>query len=331
MAEGSVSINQLRKAIEQNPPARILKRVTSSGTFEAPKYSRVKEEIQKEIKLTSDKNPDVPVEKIHTVYIPYFGSLLLDERTHLQGAETKEQKELSARIQHTFADHIYTATEDPTSDLFTINIYDLVRETQSMSELSDFGQNYNLLSFWNGVKAEIAVIRALRKDQAFTVILPDFLQDPTRTNPFDNQVLQWDVNSGIDLIAIPRDRPSHAILVDVKGRKRNESSENSQERPDEKDTVVISQYELDEHKRKTLNSCVRKTLDANNITTVSRARVEIPTAGGFLGTVSNLPHSPSDGNYKGALEHFTSLRSDLTTFMREQLQASRIQATLVAA
>lgn len=331
MAEGNASLDQLTKTIERTPPVGVLKRITASPTLESPSYSNIQLAIQQELQATINRYPTVPPERIRSMFMPYFGPFLLREETHILGAEKSEQKELSARIQHSFVELVYNATQQSTSERFTINMYDYVRKMQSLCELSDLGRNYNLLRFWNGVKAELAIVRALRKDKAFDIILPDYMQDPAKTNIFDNEVLQWDVNSGVDLIAIPKNDPSQAILIDVKGRKRKDIDESFEEIPDEIDTVEVIQRNLTDHERMTLNSCLRGALDANGIKKVSRVKITIPTAGGFLGTVSNLPQIPLDGNYKGTLEQFTSLRPDLAESVRQQLLSPLASPALVAA
>jgi hypothetical protein len=309
----------LRPIVESKPPAEQLFSAVKTSFNEKPlTYSEAEQRVAQALKETAKKNPTIPVEKIRdTVFPVFYGPLLLSEKTHLEGTkgfeqgEKLKQNETSARIQHALTHSMLHATSEEASDKYLVNMYDHARRMQLLCE-SNFGRQYNFGLFWSGVKSELAVINALQDSGKYRVLIPDYSQDPSTTPPEENEVLQWDVLSGTDIIAISNDG-SEAILIDVKGRKNVEVNGMLQENTD----VSVMPLPLDRTK---VNPLIQKTLDSFGVKTVTKKRITIPTGKQYLGTPS-LPAIPSE-DYKSTLKEFFSLKPHLANDIITKLDTS---------
>ncbi len=205
-----------------------------------------------------------------------FGGLRLTKDT-LTRDETKNirEKEASARIQHAYAHCIYFASEENADSDFTRTVYELVNAGSRLSRNRILQEYTNLPKILGGIKNELAIIRALKRG-GYTILLPDYAQDTTEIPDEDNEVLQWDVKSGVDFIAVKNGK---AVLVDAKGR------------------LDISEVHLDDERaidpNWEHNDCLRNALMKIGAKTFYRTRLMIPTAG-INFKHADLPTNPDD-------------------------------------
>lgn len=72
-----------------------------------------------------------------------------------------------------------------------------------------------IASYMTGVKTLAGLTRYFH-DRGYTVILPDYTQEPGDDGMVE-QIRDWDVRNGVDFLAY---RENYVFLVDAKGRKR---------------------------------------------------------------------------------------------------------------
>ena len=148
-----------------------------------------------------------------------FNFLLLSQSL-LDPATPEEEKndydkEDSARIQHQLSHSILystfkTAKDDP------LNLtYDVVRNTILRIRNLDKKGTSTLYNHWSGVRNEVAIIRVLLQN-GYRVLVPDYNQDPSLVPEHQNGVLELDVRSGVDILAISPN--SEIILLNAKGK-----------------------------------------------------------------------------------------------------------------
>lgn len=311
------------KVIEQSTPAAYLKAITRDSLIKKPStYQEIQDRkgtMETRLKIA---NPGMSEETIDTICGLFFGPIMLPENMHRFGAENEAQKEMSARIQQNLVHVLFRATTEQASDRYLLHEYDYARTLQLLCE-SDFGKSYNLLRFWNGVKSQLAVIHALLDSNQYKVLIPNYAQDKTKTPERDNEILQWDVRSGVDLIALSKDGTT-ALLIDAKGRKNNpEVPGDNEDTFGERQDVSIDYRVLTGSEIEKLNSCVRRSIP-KGVIEIARARIVIPTAAGYLGSFG-LPAYPPDG-YRQALKDFTSLKPGLAHGIIKGLEPEKVEA-----
>ncbi len=174
--------------------------------------------------------PDYPDDRFDRMCDLAFGFLQLKPETLLRGQREPDiyEKELSARIQHTYVHHILTAStlegKTPEEQAYIQTVYTLVRNMETLSALNITYKGKpatsNFAALWGGVKAELALVRTLlqapadKEGRHWRVFLPNFEQDIA--DDADMEVLQLDVRNAIDVIAVSPD--GDIMLIDAKGR-----------------------------------------------------------------------------------------------------------------
>lgn len=313
----------MKRVIEHNPPAHYLNVATKGSIMEKPlTYRGAQKRAEAMMEEIAINNPKMPKDKSRKIWETLFCPLPLPENMLRFGAETEQQKEMSARIQQNQVHVLHHATTEQTSDRYLLHEYDYARKLQLLCE-TDFGKSYNLLRFWNGVKSQLAVIHALLDSDQYRVFIPDYAQDRAKTPERDNEVLQWDVRSGVDLIALSKDGTT-ALLIDAKGRKNNQEVPGDYESTfEERQDVSIDHRVLTESEIEKLNPCIRKSIPGS-ASNIARVRIVIPTAAGYLGSFG-LPAYPPDG-YRQTLKGFTSLKPRLAHDIIKGLKPEEVLA-----
>jgi len=166
------------------------------------------------------KRPGINEALVEGVGDLLFGPFRLD-RNLTPEVIREDQKENNARIQHNFSHAILYAGRKEADPQYTSTIYSVIGTIDKLANSSVKGSS-ELQIFWNGLKAEVAIIRALIRN-GYKVELPDYNQDPFEITRRDNEVLQWDVLNGVDFIAYKEGE--RLLLIDAKGRSKNEYGE----------------------------------------------------------------------------------------------------------
>jgi hypothetical protein len=159
---------------------------------------------------------------------------------------------------------------------------------------SNLGKNYvHLRTFLNGIKSELATIRAFKRDGFdYKVYLPDYTQNRKTVKPHQNEVLQWDVNSGVDLVAISKIF-NEVLLVDITGSKDLSAPKKPEMSAPFKKTDIDN-----------LTPTLRQLVRQHEGKVIVKTKFHIPTAPHLLaGLDTTLPP-------REALQQFGSLSND---------------------
>ena len=206
------------------------------------------------------KKDPLEAAKIEAVYNLLFGIFLSpDQKREL----TFAQKAASARLQHNLVHHVYYATRNEASDEFVRGIHRIVFVSDRLANVRG-NEASRPLTFWSGVMSELAVVKTLTEHD-WHVYLPDYTRNDG--NIYEDEVVQFDVKSGVDLIAIADDT---TYLIDAKGRGGTESISVEGE--------VVSLNEQNFLLRKKLAELYEE-LNGRGEQKIVKATVVIPTAG----------------------------------------------------
>lgn len=134
-------------------------------------------------------------------------SLLVDET--YQGKLTPEQKASKARMMHNISHVIFYTSLGMMDEEEVGNIYEMIKVIDGHAN-STRGEAEGLKKWWNGLKAQLAIMRALH-EQEYEIFLPNYAQNPYVG---EDPVLDWDVYNGIDLVAI---KEGKAHFINCKG------------------------------------------------------------------------------------------------------------------
>jgi len=288
-------------AVEKNPPAVLLKKVTQTGTLEKPlTFDQIQGRVKTHLDATKRQFPQVSGEKINMIFSTFFGPFMLN-REVIMNPQNERQKESKARIQHHLAHGFLHASSSEADTMYSKNIYDLARSMQFLCMESDVGRNNELGMYWSGVLNEVATIRALLDTGEYRIFLPDYTQDPAKVPMEQDEVLNWDVRSGVDLIAL---KGTSAILIDSKGKISD--SEARGHDLDDKADVTFNGMRLDPFQMRGLNQCVAREVQKLGATEVFRARIVLPSLYVGRSRISQMP----DVDYRSGIVQATSLRPD---------------------
>lgn len=293
------------KLVEAFPPAAGLGNILRNPRLdEELSYDEIRHRIKSFLGAEHKKNPNIPRERLNLLFSTYFGPFMLEPPTHMSIAETAQQKELSARIQHQLCHSFLFASSSKSSPEYAQNMFDLAKKLQWLSVQSELGISNKLGAFWNGIRAETALIHALL-DYDFRVAIPDYTKFGSTQ---DNEVLRWDVESGIDLIALS-DETQTAFLIDAKGRYKSQIIGIN-------DHITVDQYPLTPEEITKLPPSLKRAL--GNSVHIRRAKITLPTSSKFLGKGGFSQLSPHK-DYKQALKEAFSLDGDLAYDIFEKL------------
>lgn len=211
----------------------------------------------------------------------FWGFALAPEEEETAGPLTSEQKLTSARIQHTIVHHAFYAGNASAPDEFSAGIYRAVAAMEKAAQqLGRAEEDWSFATLLSGAKSELAVAKTLASD--YQVWLPDYTPG---TVPEDDEVLQMDVFSGVDLIAQERDLP-YLYLINVKGRREVKSCS------------VDCQYQSAGE----LSPAIQKVIRATAPKYVIRAEITIPTGSLHLGQAAAF-----GGDYRTEMGRFCVL------------------------
>lgn len=194
-ADGIIQSNETRGVV-RIPWAEMQKKV---GSYVA--------EVKKE-------NPDIPESEVEMVADLLFGPFRLDQKA-IGGGKSEEERRISASIQHNIVHAVLDTQRSEASDDYVRSVYSTVSFLDRLSR-SEVGKDSGLYTFYSGIRAELGIVKSLLK-AGYKVSLPDYTQDIYEVPDEKNEVLQWDVKSGIDLVA---ESKGELLLIDAKGEFR---------------------------------------------------------------------------------------------------------------
>lgn len=261
------------------------------------------------IKETIKKNyPNLPEKTVELLESIYIGPGSLDEETLKHGTEDLAQKELSARIQQHYTHMILYGQQEGADPNYQETIHAIMKRMNSSSR-TKLGKELQIKSFMNGIISEVAVIKTLTEN-GYVVYIPDYLQKSDKEKGVSSQTREWDVEAGIDLVAISR--KGDIFLVDAKGRKFNDTS-NESGSPGADDINSDSEVSITD-RIGSLPDSLTDIINQESIAhdnpnpAIRRARIVIPTAEHLLGSVESKKENQT---HQQALGQIGELDSDV--------------------
>ncbi len=253
--------------------------------------------------------------EVETVCDILWGPLRLDSSLLREEKEFSEHaKETSARIQHAITHAAYYGGTIQADPEYSASIYRSLQLGRKLAYLPQMPHNTQLITRWHGIQNELAVVKTLKRG-GYQVFLPDYGQDtfslPDNTK---NEVLQLDVKSGIDLIAVKNGK---TLLLDSKGK-------NTQEYADVQNLIKVNPHSLS-------NTCVRDVLDRIQEQTMInpqdcyKATIMIPGNARSFKELE-LPDNPNDP--KIHLSQFGRIDENLERSILMQLNNPNLVASL---
>lgn len=170
------------------------------------------------------ENPDKRA-LIEAVYGFMFNVFLVPEGA--DKAEDQDTKRIAACIQQNVVHCAYYASTDHAGEVYALNVYRNLMLSERLARLSQRpGVGSEGPIFLSGIKNELAVVKALKGNKIndgsdeIELWIPNYVQDPKGLKPIANEVLQLDIEHGVDMIAIvPRnDGARIAIMINSTGR-----------------------------------------------------------------------------------------------------------------
>lgn len=144
---------------------------------------------------------------IEQTYRLFYNFFLIPEGNGV--AESTDQKRFSACVAHNLVHNAFYASAMPSvDDRFVAGVAQTLETTERLIQLTS---RLPQRTFWSGIKAELAVVKALKR-QGFQVYLPDYSSSSNGGGESD-EVTQLDIKNGVDLIAV---KNGSAYLIDVK-------------------------------------------------------------------------------------------------------------------
>lgn len=177
-------------------------------------WDRLCKQIDGYVVDLKNQNPNTPEAEIEAVCDLLFGPFRLSQAVLVNGASNEYEKEISARIQQNMVHGIIFASSREARPEFTEAVYHSVNTIDSLAN-TEKGHRRGLKAFWNGVKTELAITKALLA-RGYSLRLPDYGQDNAEIPAFQNEVLEWDVRGGVDLIAA---KDGYVFFINAKGRR----------------------------------------------------------------------------------------------------------------
>ncbi len=145
-------------------------------------------------------------------YFLFFKLLEIDEAALKEQRKfTSAEREDSARSQHAFSHMWYLALQKGASPAYVKSVYNLLQATDEFASAESNRDYRQILDGIGGIRHEVAVIQTL-KEAGCKVLLPTYSRPKDK---LPNEVYDWDIRSGVDLIVITPD--GRIILIDVKG------------------------------------------------------------------------------------------------------------------
>lgn len=257
-----------------------LKTLVPPAVFGSPELTGLRESVSNARRKLREDFPDAKGAEIGQYAELLLGPFLMKGesliRTHETPTKVKE-KELSAILQHHLT-HAVLYTSIPTSIpkeqaatywSYCLNSYKSLKRQQDI--ITGMRRDTALGAWWNGLKAEIGVVKTFVK-AGYDVILPEYAYDRDRPLDIDGkknadrEVLQWDLNEGIDFIVI---KDGQATLVDAKGELKNRKTGQKRTSP-----TVTTETRLIQRLPQSLQEKIAPYLSGS---TIPHIRVIVPT------------------------------------------------------
>lgn len=268
-------------------------------------YSEVRARVGLFLGKLRESYPQASQSTIDTISQLFAGPWLLNNETLQRGTSEVSQKELSARIQHHLVHAAFYASEPNASDTYRTSMFFLLKAIER-SATSATGRDYNVLQFLNGVKSELAIIKALTAN-GYRVFIPDYRESSDPKKKLTSETLEWDVWQAVDLIAVsPRGK---MVLVDAKGKKQNGDGNHLSVDDDEdlKTDVTISKKPVESNLPPKLTTMIQKLRSDGLLNGIApeRTTIIIPTSSSELGVLGTTENSKS---YREAIDRFATLK-----------------------
>lgn len=259
--------NALREAVSKSIDRFLL--------TNAPSLQKLQEIIKSEVAtLKTSVGLDYPEERVELILDWLFNGFRLNKHTLTKkGGENLSdwEKEFSARTQQGMVHGIFYTSTQEAAEEYISTMYHVVRATVSQISRIDKHETTLLRSYWNGIKHQLAAVRAL-SNYGYRVFLPNYSQDPVITEEEDNAVLQLDVRNGIDLIALSPE--GYIILVDVTGRQPMEEAVHS--------SLSFKRVVIDQYRNPLVRQAVKDIATKGNV-------------GNLLDVYRTILYLPSEG------------------------------------
>lgn len=248
----------------------------------------------------------------------YLPQKLLDSTTPSEQIDIYSKEE-NARIQHQLVHRLIHASSKFAKPEDIETAHQVAQHIiWRLSIMDKRVATTNLNIFWAGVRNQLAITRALL-GQGYRVFIPDYTQDPTEVSEKENAVLQLDVLSHVDLVAVsPQGR---IYLLDAKGRK--DYTQSHHPAPKLENIQVIDPTT-------TRNPCLKKTLFSlarevchRRFSGIFQAVLFIPTQGmAFVKSdlgITDKPHfTPHER--QAEIQSFGRLKEPIVTDIISQLK-----------
>lgn len=178
-------------------------------------WDRITEASNQAVTRLKTKYPNVEESQIESVANLLFGPFRVDRRAMVDNVASTEARVERAKIQHNLVHGIFYAGSKDAGPAYSDSMYSIVSVMEKLAD-STPGELNGLRAYWSGVRNELAIVKALIKD-GYSVELPNYNQGDN-TQAEQNEVLNWDVKNGIDIVA---SKPGEELLlIDAKGRNK---------------------------------------------------------------------------------------------------------------
>ncbi len=175
-------------------------------------------EIAKKATIARYPNLSNEIEQLHRFV---YNVLLADE---MPEATNKDKVFVTGNV-HRFVHNAWFAQQDIADEAYVKTVYKVVSTTDRL--VSRYKEPFNARrsrNFWSAIRAELGIVRALTESpeasaRNMAVYMLDYTQDYDEKREWSNEILQVDITSGVDLIAVfDTGHGRSAVLIDCKAR-----------------------------------------------------------------------------------------------------------------
>lgn len=297
--------------VEKQPPVKLFDAVTHGAVLGSASYEKIHARVNATLEKTIKQYPNVPPDRVKLIFSTYFGPLMHERREHFS-TKNEYEKEMSARYAHHFAHGMFYATTYDASPEYSKNMYELVRSLTEFSSLTQVGKGSKLEAYLAGLKSETAIMGAfLRSGRYEKVLIPDYTQNPDKVSDKDREVLQWDILSGVDFVAIS-EQERCAVIVDSKSRSKDFDQSTLE-------SIKVVGTSVDGFLLRNLNENVRDAIAQYDVDKIYRVTIYVPSK--YIGA-RVLPKQPNI-DYRTDLTEAISLPGEMEVDMINKLDEIR--------
>lgn len=287
-------------------------RINTLKEIEKPQdihWDKMQDQIGKFVAELKRKYSDLPEYQLELIGDLYGGGYRLERYAEFQDGQD-EQKETAARIQHNQAHAILYSAHGASSHEYQKEIHKRVELFDSISK-SETGKAELFDAFWNGVRSEAATLSVL-DSLGYRVFLPDYTQDPYEVAWENNEVLQWDVKSGVDMVALRKD--NIAFLIDSKGNRVVKDDDGRVMQRATAEVIVGASFKKDGGlQMHRLPPILRNFVSSLKPTDIRRVKIILPTDS------SNFVDNPTSNGDKEFLQNFIKPKGYIRDEIAEKL------------